>query len=56
MQRESLLRHKKQKVLLKVEIRCYTVIYIKKNDFRIALQGMLHQAICSMQIAMIIIH
>jgi hypothetical protein len=28
---------------------------VKKNDFRIALQGMLHQAICSMQLAMIII-
>jgi hypothetical protein len=27
----------------------------KKNDFRIALQGMLHQAICFMQLAMIII-
>jgi hypothetical protein len=27
---------------------------VKKNNFRIALQGMLHQAICSMQLAMII--
>ena len=28
---------------------------VKKKDFRIALQGMLHQAICPMQLAMIII-
>jgi hypothetical protein len=28
---------------------------VKKNDFRIALQGMLHQAICSTQLQMIII-
>ena len=28
---------------------------VKKNNFSITLQGMLHQAICSMQLAMIII-
>jgi hypothetical protein len=28
---------------------------VNKKDFSIALQGMLHQAICSMQLAMIII-